>query len=331
MTDASQRGPAGDGSLLDRLRRRARARGSARAARAAVTGLIASPPGDLAAVERLTGPLDVDMEGPEGHGAGVFRPESPFAPGGATGGIRLGRLRPGISRVAVVFAWDPYHGQPRDPRLLRPESMSLSVELDRLEVLRRLEQAFGAGRAIDDDGRTVLEFGRWYYLSPWHRPASLAWHERRPDWAVPVPRADAVEALLASLGTALREASDAAAIAAALAASCEGTGATISGSDGLLIVTARPGLPITGVARVLGMQRPVAWSTDVHMTRWTVTEDTAGQGTARGTRVGSWAIEMRLERAPRGAPVLDRGGPSSTYDLRGREDPIVELTARLES
>jgi hypothetical protein len=134
MTGDGPREPVARDGLADGVRRRWAALRARRGARAAVASLVDAPPADLAALERLTGPLDIDMDGPEGRGGGVFRPECPFARDGS----RLGRLRPGIVRVAVSFASDPYHGQPRDARLLRPNLVSLSVDLDPAEPVYSL-------------------------------------------------------------------------------------------------------------------------------------------------------------------------------------------------
>jgi hypothetical protein len=96
MTDHGAADPAAGGSLIGSIRRRVVAARAGRSARAAVTRLIEAPPADLAALERLTGPLGVDLDGPEGRGEGVFRPESPFAREGRP----MGRLQPGIVRAA---------------------------------------------------------------------------------------------------------------------------------------------------------------------------------------------------------------------------------------
>jgi hypothetical protein len=319
--------PADDGSIVHRLLRRATAMQSERSARAVVAGLVDRPPATLRDLERLIGRLDVDLAGPEGRGGGVFRPASPFAPGGITGPVRLGRLRPGVVRTFVGFNSDPYHGQPRNAEQLRPNHVSVSVDLDRDQVRGALEQRFGAPRPIDRDGKEVEEFGRWYYLSPWQRPTSLEWLERRPDWALPSVAEGAAESFLAALVEGLGGAADSGAIATTLAPLAAAAGARIDGSGGQIQVSARPGLPLDGVAGAFGWDAPVAWSPDVHMSTWAVGPLNGARGGPARTRVGGWAVEAWLARGPGDAPVLDTRGPSYLYDMRERADPVATLLA----
>ena len=171
---------------------------SQRSAQAVVAGLVARPPATFRDLERLIGRLDIDMTGAEGRGGGVFRPASPFAPGGTTGNVRLGRLRPGVVRTYVGFQFDPHHGMPRNTEQLRPNHVSVSVDLDRDRVRGILLQRFGTPRSVKRDGKETEEFGSWYYLGPWPRPVTLEWQERQPDWALPSVAAGAAETSLAA-------------------------------------------------------------------------------------------------------------------------------------
>ena len=267
------------------------------------------------------------MAGPEGRGSGVFRPASPFAPGGMTGDVRLGKLRPGVVRTYVGFQFDPYHGQPRNAAQLRPDRVSVSVDLDRDEVRRTLEQRFGAPRPVNQDGHAAEEFGRWYYLSPWQRPTTLEWQERQPDWALPVVAAGAAEAFLAALVDGLTGAAEPGVIAATLTLLGAAAGAGIHGSASRLQVSARPGLPLTAVAAAFGWEAPVSWSPDVHMSTWVVGPLDAVRGSPAQTVIGGWTVRAWLAGGPRDAPVLDSRGPSYLYDLREREDPVATLLA----
>ena len=318
---------ADDGSILHRLRRRVSSMRSQRSARAVVAGLVARPPATFRDLERLIGRLDIDMAGQEGRGSGVFRPKSPFAPGGMTGDVRLGKLRPGVVRTYVGFQFDPYHGMPRSTDQLRPNRVSVSVDLDRDQVRGILEQRFGVPRSVEQDGKETEEFGRWYYLGPWPRPATLDWQERQPDWALPAVAAGAAETFLAALVEGLGAGADAGAIAATLGRLAVAAGATIYGSGGRLQVSARPGLPLTAVAAAFGWEMPVAWSTDVHMSSWVVGPLDAARGGPARTRSGGWVVEVRLARQPADAPVLDTRGPSYLYDMRERADPVATLLA----
>jgi hypothetical protein len=298
-----------------------------RSARRIVADLVAQAPRDLAELERVVGRLDVEMDGPEGRGGGVFRPESPFAPGGMTGGRRRGRLRPGLVRVFVAFDWDPYHGHPRTPAGLRPNHLSVSVDLGRDEVRRALERALGPARAIHRDGGEVLEYGEWYYLERWERPSSLAWQRRRPDWAVPPVAAGDADAFLAALVEALVRESDPDAVAALVATLAPPAGAAVSVFDGRLTVSARPGFTVPAMAEALDWPDPVAWSTDVHMSSWRVGQRDGGHGGPGRTRIGPWLVEAYLAGLPSDAPRLDTRGPSFVYDMRGHPGPVATIIA----
>ena len=321
---------AGGARVAQRLLRRISAARSGRSARGVVRGLVARPPASLADVERLVGRLDVDMAGPEGRGAGVFRPTSPFDPAGERERSRRGDLRPGIDHAFVAFDYDMYHGHPRTADQLRPNQVSLSLDLDRGVILGILEQAFGPPRSIDRDGRDVAEVGRWYYLEPRERPSMLAWHRSRPDWAVPPMATGGAEAFLAALVAEMAGPGSAATIAAGLAPLSAGAGVAVDGSGDRLGISARPGLPLPAVVAALGWREPVAWSTDVHQSTWTVgPRDPAFGGPAR-TRIGRWLVEASLDRAPREAPALSRSGPSAVYDLRTHPGPVVILIATVD-
>ena len=326
-TTGSPAPSAADGSAVHRLLRRVSAMRTQRSARAVVAGLVERPPATLRELERLIGRLDIDMAGPEGRGSGVFRPASPFAPGGMTGDVRLGKLRPGVVRTYVGFQFDPYHGQSRNAEQLRPNHVSVSVDLDRDEVRRTLERRFGAPRLVSQDGHAAEEFGRWYYLSPWQRPATLEWQERQPDWALPIVAAGAAETFLAGLVEGLTGTAEPAAIAAALTSLGAAAGASIHGSASRLQVSARPGLPLTAVAAALGWAAPVSWSPDVHMSTWVVGPLDAVRGGPAQTVIGGWTVRAWLAGGPRDAPVLDSRGPSYLYDLRERSDPVATLLA----
>jgi hypothetical protein len=298
-----------------------------RSAHAILDGLASRPPGNLRELERLVGRLDVDMAGPEGRGGGVFRPESPFAPGGVTGGSRLGDLRPGLVRMFASFDHDPHHGHPRTTEGLRPNQVSVSLDLDRRGVRRALEGAFGPPRSIQREGKPVEEFGRWYYLEPWDRPTSIAWHRERPDWAVPPVPPSSSEAFIAALVRALAGGADADRVAVQLAPLAASAGATITGSGGRVTITARPGLALPAVAAAFGWQEPVAWSTDVHMVRWMVGPKDPGHGGPAPTKIGGWLVEAWLDRAPRDAPTTTARGPSLVYDVRAHQGSVVTLVA----
>jgi hypothetical protein len=319
--------PASDGSIVRRLRRQLAALRAERSARAVVAGLTERPPATLRDLERLIGRLDVDMTGPEGQGGGVFRPESPFAPGGMTGNARLGRLRPGVVRTFVGFHHDPYHGQPRTADGLRPSRLSVSVDLDRDEVRKVLQVLFRAPRSIEQDGKTVDEYGRWFYLRSWQRPATLEWHERQPDWALAPVTPGAPEAFLAALVEGLGGTADPETIAARLAPLATPAGATIAASTGRLHVAARPGLPLAAVGAAFGWDAPVSWSPDVHMSTWVVGPLDPARGGPGKTLLGGWTVEAWLARGPRDAPILDTRGPSYLYELRERDDPVATLLA----
>lgn len=329
MTEAARRdGSDPRPSRVRRLLSRAGARRAEKSARAIVAELVARPPSNLRELERLVGRLDVDMAGPEGHGGGVFRPDSPFErPQAPAGDPQRGRLRRGIVRVFAAFDFDMYHGHPRTADQLRPNQLSLTIELDRAEVLRIAERALGSARVIDRDGREVLELGAWCYLEPTERPATLAWHRDRPDWALPPVAAGSPAAFLAALVAVLAEPSPPAARLAELAALGAAAGAAVEASERGLGVSARPGLPLPEVAAALGWDEPVAWSTNVHMSHWTVgPRDPATGGPAR-PRIGRWRIEAWLGGWPREAPRLVAGGASPVYDLRDHPGPVVGLLA----
>jgi hypothetical protein len=298
-----------------------------RSARGVLAGLLAGPPADLAALERLVGRLDIDMTGPEGRGVGVFRPTSPLGPGGPGDQAPIGELKPGVTRLFAGFDFDPYHSLPKAASALRPNQLSLGLDLDRTEVREALVATHGEPRTFDRQGNAVEEFGEWLYLDPWSRPTTVGWYRRRPDWALPAIDEGAPGAFLAGLAIALdrrTSAGDAARDVMALAAAA---GATVNGTGDRLQVTARPGLPLTAVAAALGWSEPVAWSTDVHLSMWRVGQrDPATGGPAR-TRIGGWALEAWLTGWPRDAPATDTRGPSSVYDLRDHPGPVATLLA----
>ena len=204
--------------------------------------------------------------------------------------------------------------------------MSVSVDLDRDEVRDILLQRFGTPRSVRQDEKDVEEFGGWYYLGPWPRPATLDWQERQPDWALPTVAAGAAETFLAALVEGLGSAADAGRSRRRWGhASRRQVPDLRSGSR--LQVSARPGLPITAVAAAFGWDTPVAWSTDVHMSSWVVGPLDAARGGPARTRLGGWVVEVRLARQPADAPVLDTRGPSYLYDMRERADPVATLLA----
>ena len=295
---------------------------SAAGARDVVVDLIARPPSNLAELERLVGRLEVDMAGPEGRGAGVFRPESPFDPVGEGGRPRRGHLHDGIVRAFLLFDYDPYHGHPRTLDGLRPNEVMVSVDLDRGEVLRYLEQAFGAPRSIEREGGVTLEAGAWYYLERWERPSALSWHARRPDWAVPPVSAQAAEAFVTALVAALGDGAEAASSPPGLEPLAVAAGARVTWSASQVSVTARPGLPLPVVASALGWIGAVAWSPDVHMASWQAGPPDPTRGHPTRTALGRWQVEVWLDGSPRDAPQLGFAGPSALYDVWGRPVPV---------
>ena len=298
-----------------------------RSARGILASFVAGPPGDLASLEKLVGRLDIDMGGPEVRGVGVFRPTSPVGPGGPGDKTPIGRLKPGIVRLFAGFDYDPYHSLPKTPDGLRPNQLSLSLDLDRDLARQVLVAAHGTPRTFERQANSVEEFGAWIYLDPWSRPTTIGWYRRQPDWALPAIAAGAPETFLAALAGSLSRRATAGEVATDVAGLAASAGATVIGSGHRLQVTARPGLPLPGVSAAFAWSEPVAWSTDVHLSMWSVGPRDPVTGGLTTSRIGTWRVEAWLAGAPGDAPVTDARGPSYVYDVSDHPGPVTTLVA----
>ena len=260
--------------------------------------IIVNPPTSLSTLEYWVGALDVEFAGAEGHGH-VTRPSDP----------PRGNLRREIKFLAATFAFDPYHERAERPRDMSLRSLRVHIDVDATPLL---EAKYGAGRAIEYEGRTYLELGRHFYAAP----GVLLFEVERPTWALPRVADDAYDVLLARLVDQLASESRLEAVLAAIAPYAKAANVDASRSE----LAFRPGVPLATVVAALGWASPVASAGDVHMTTWQVMPD-AEDWQRRDPHVGQWRVEIRIgwPRAPDGSelPVVGRHGPSPLYDVRG--------------
>jgi hypothetical protein len=288
--------------------------------------LIDSPPRVLSELEALTGSLDVDFVGMEGYGA--FDRANDSWPNPRS----VHPLVPGLTRVAVIFVFDPYHQDPRRPRDVTFSSVTYTLGLPPAE-LRALLADRGAGRPVTSTrGRPQLEHaapdGAFFYISTEDR-SWLRWEHARPEWAQPRVADEARNAVLARLVDAGKAEATEAGILSRIEGDAASVGAEITspyvfapdGRSSGVALAFRPELTVAMVAHAFGWSEPVATSADVHQTSWSMGPREAMRAPPWRPRLGVWVVEATLSGRPRGPwraelPELEAAGPSPTYDVR---------------
>jgi hypothetical protein len=290
--------------------------------------MLKHPPRSLSTLESCVGALDVDFAGDEGMGSVVRDVE--LAGEGAMG---RGAVRPEIRILWADFLCDLHHEDPHRPRDMSLTTWSMRLAIPHAEVARLLEAELGAGRALTSNvGRSVVEYGTWFYLNDLGGNAHLAYEVRQPEWAIPPVPQSALEDLLHALHDRLICDDALATIHAALAPLACAAGAELRDrTPGQIDLAFRPAIPLALVLEALRWTDPVASSSDLRLTSWRVYPN----GTEWMTpHVKQWFVEVRLADWPRGPdhaelPALGRAGASPLYDLRTCVTPVTSITVLL--
>jgi hypothetical protein len=285
-----------------------------------VAALFREPPGDLAALEKIVGPIRRDRSKWEE----------------AMGPLTRTRAAGPIEKVRVELAIDFYHFDPHkveDPQL---GSYQLDFREGRLAVRGLLEKLAGPQRELADGGRRVLRFKDFYYQESAEADGfSLAWYRVEPDFAVPRRTEQETVRLVKSLAVLLRDGISRAAIKERFGKLTPNPGWNydeVKGADWELHVSplggpgveevtfeTRRAIPGKGIVRALGLKEPGVIRTGLHVLESLVIDV---QGIWLPI-VHGYAVEVELDP---GAPLVRTArerGPQTIY--QSRDYPIQSL------
>ena len=285
-----------------------------------VAALFREPPGELAALEKIVGPIGRDRS----------KWEDAVGP--------LTRTRPAgpIAKLRVELAVDIYHFDPRkveDPRL---GSYQLDFREGRRAVRGLLEKLAGPPRELAAGGRRVLRFKALYYQESGAADGfSLAWYRTEPDFAVPRRTEQETVRLATGLAVLLRDGISRAAIEerfGKLTPKPDQGYDEVKGADWelhvrpaggpaveeVVFVTRRP-VPGKAIVGALGLKEPGVIRTGLHVLESLVVDV---QGIWLPV-VHGYAVEIRLDRI---APLVKtdrKRGAEPIY--QSRDYPIRSL------
>jgi hypothetical protein len=289
-----------------------------------LAALIAHGPADLSELEEIVGPLSRDVT--RGESARLTRDRSASDAARACG----------LQELEVEFALDFYQQDPRsEPNpLLRSYRLNFARGLD--QCLRVLERAFGQAKIVRRDDQRVYRFhpptardplsGPGFYVVPGEGGRyTLWWHERVPDFAIPVPDAAETGALVGKLIKFLDGAITRAQITACFGEPVldEDWGSEVVRADNWTIEVSpegaeqpesvifhfRPAVPGKDIAAALDVHEPVIVATDGHMTSRIV----ADWQTRTLPRSGRYRVYMHVEQG--GLQATEREWPASAVWL----------------
>lgn len=289
-----------------------------------LAALIARGPADLSELEEIVGPLSRDLT--RGEIANLSRN------GAASDAARAG----GLVELEVEFALDFYHQDPHsEPNpLLRSYRLSFASGLD--QCLGVLERSFGPATMVRRGDQRVYRFrpptardplsGPGYYVVPGEGGRySLWWHERVPDFAIPVPEAGETKALVGKLIKFLDGAITRTQLTACFGEPVldEDWGSEVVRADNWTIELSpegeeqpesiifhfRPSVPGKDIAAALDVNEPVVVATDVHLTSRII----ADWQTRAFPRSGRYRVYMHVDDS--GLQSTDREWPASSVWL----------------
>jgi hypothetical protein len=289
-----------------------------------LAALIAHGPADLSELEEIVGPLRRDLT--RGEVSGLARNET------TNEAARAG----GLSDLEVEFAHDLYHQDPRsEPNpVLSSYRLGFACGLD--QCLGLLERSFGQAKLVRRGDQRVYRFhpptardplsGPGFYVVPDEGGRySLWWHERVPDFAIPVPDAAATGALVGKLIQFLHGPMTRTQITACFdePALDEDWGSEVVRADNWTIELSpegeeqpesiifhfRPSLPGKDIAAALEVEEPVVVATDVHMTSRIIADWPA----RAFPRSGRYRVYLHVDAD--GLQVTDREWPASSVWL----------------
>lgn len=289
-----------------------------------LAALIARGPADLSELEEIVGPLLRDLT--RGEIAGLAR--------GATANeaARAG----GLSDLEVEFALDFYHQDPHsEPNpVLASYRLGFACGLD--QCLGLLERSFGEAKLVRRGDQRVYRFhpptvrdplsGPGFYVVPDEGGRySLWWHERVPDFAIPVPDAAETRALVGKLIRFLDGPITRTHLTACFGEPVldEDWGSEVVRADNWTIELSpegeeqpesiifhfRPPVPGKDIAAALDVHEPVVVATNVHMTSRIV----ADWQTRTFPRSGRYRVYLHVDET--GLQVTDRQWPASAVWL----------------
>ena len=289
-----------------------------------LAALIARGPADLSELEEIVGPLLRD----------VTRGEvSALARNGTSNDTARAS---GLSELEVAFSLDLYQQDPHsEPNpVLASYRLGFARGLD--QCLGLLERSFGQAKVVRRGEQSVYRFhpptardplsGPGFYVVPDEGGRySLWWHERVPDFAIPVPDAAETRALVGKLIQFLEGPITRTQITACFGEPVldEDWGAEVVRADNWTIELSpegeeqldsvifhfRPPVPGKDIAAALEVEEPVVVATDVHMTSRIV----ADWQTRTFPRSGRYRVYMHVEAD--GLQVTDREWPASSVWL----------------
>jgi hypothetical protein len=288
-------------------------------AAAILKGLADTEPRTYLELERVTGPLGLDVAGEEWFGGmrPHFRDTKPFSRD--------------IRRFGVFF--DPFRGPGPDPDL-RSWSMSLRVSVWR-------------ARRITNDTPPWFELRGGGALEShlvWQEPVAERHFEpyaedARREYLRSLPRALAAITTTAHLRTAYTPPG-----AAGLSMSAQSHQARdelanlIPARAPLVTLAADPPIDAVRLAELWGMERPIASSGDVHQVSWSMRAGAAelSEPNYYGVRVlmsenpqfGLWEVILHLSGRPPGPLPEATSGASPAYDIRQTGGDVVRIEIR---
>ena len=284
-----------------------------------VATLFREPPGELAALETVAGPIGRDRSKWEE----------------AVGPLVRTRASGPIARVRVELSVDIYHFDPREIENPQLKSYQLDFRADRNAVRGLLEKLAGPPQQLADGGARVLRFKDFYYRDPGKDGFSLAWYGEEPDFAVPRRTPQETVRVVTGLAALLRDGISRAAIEerfGKLAPKQDWGYDEVKGADWELMVeplggpevkevvfvTRRP-IPGKGIVRALGLKEPGVIQTGMHVLDNLVIDV---QGVWLPV-VHGYAVHIKLDHH---APLVKTGrerGPTPIY--QSRDYPIQSL------
>lgn len=284
-----------------------------------VAALFREPPGELAALETIVGPVGRDRSQWEE----------------AVGPLVRTRTSGPIAKVRVELSVDIYHFDPREIENPELRSYQLDFRADRGAVRQRLEALAGPPRQLVDGKERVLRFKDLYYRDSGRDGFSLAWYREEPDFAVPRRTPQETLQVVTGLSVLLRDGISRAAIEERFGKLTPKPGwgyDEVKGADWELKVepmggpevkevvfwTRRP-IPGKGIVRALGLKEPAVIRTGMHVLDNLVV-DAAGVWLPI---VHGYAVDIKLDHDAALVKTGRERGPAPLY--QSRDYPIQTL------
>ena len=302
-----------------------------------VAALATREPRTLRALEELSGPIGLDVDGEDWFGG--FRP--PIGSGtGPISGV--------LDKASIDF--DPFRGAEADPALA---SLRLTLPLSSERARGVLERVLGPAQEGTVEGEPAHRFGR-FFIREFRGGTLLDWKPEEAETSSlpcdPVARDAFLARLPAALGAALDGPALRDATAPPPAAGFRRTARPCSLREGGRLVPARvprvelavePAADARAMAKLWGIPRPMAISTDVRQQLWwmlTASEPSPSPNgglavAATRLQAGRWEVGVRLRARPSGGPPPTvRAGASPAYDVwqHGGEVVALEIEPRQE-